>query len=62
MKAALVGADVFIGVSKGNLLTKEDIATMNKDCFIVALANPTPEIDYYEAKKGGALIAATRPF
>lgn len=32
---------------------------MNKDCFIVALANPTPEIDYYEAKKGGALIAAT---
>ena len=59
LKAALVGADVFIGVSKGNLLTKEDIATMNKDCFIVALANPTPEIDYYEAKKGGALIAAT---
>ena len=59
LKEALVGADVFIGVSKGNLLTKADIATMNKDCFIVALANPTPEIDYYEAKQGGALIAAT---
>lgn len=59
LKAALKGADVFIGVSKGNLLTKEDITMMNKDCIIVALANPTPEIDYYEAKKGGALIAAT---
>ena len=56
---AIKGADIFVGVSKGNLLTREDVATMNKDCFIVALANPTPEIDYHEAKAGGALIAAT---
>ena len=55
LKEALVGADVFIGVSKGNLLTKADIAAMNKDCFIVALANPTPEIDYYDV-----LISRTR--
>ena len=59
LKEALRGADVFIGVSQGNLLTQEDVATMNEGCFIVALANPTPEIDYYEAKKGGAFIAAT---
>ena len=59
LKEALRGADVFIGVSQGNLLTQEDVAAMNEGCFIVALANPTPEIDYYEAKKGGAFIAAT---
>ena len=44
---------------KGNLLTKEDIATMNKDCFIVALANPTRKSTTMKRKKGGALIAAT---
>lgn len=59
LKDALRGADVFIGVSSANLLTKEDIATMNKDCFVIALANPVPEIDFYLAKEGGALVAAT---
>lgn len=56
---ALVGADVFIGVSVANLLTAEDIATMNKDSIVFALANPVPEIMPAEAHKGGALIVGT---
>jgi len=41
---ALVGADVFIGVSKGNILTRADIERMNPDPIVFAMANPTPEI------------------
>ena len=41
---ALKGADVFIGVSAPGIVTKEMVATMNKDAIIFALANPTPEI------------------
>ncbi|WMX15390.1 MULTISPECIES: NADP-dependent malic enzyme [unclassified Aureispira] len=59
LKDALVGADVFIGVSMGNLLTKEDVQTMAKDAIIFALANPTPEIMPEEAYKGGAAIVGT---
>jgi malate dehydrogenase (oxaloacetate-decarboxylating)(NADP+) len=46
---ALVGADVFIGLSKGNVLTKEMVQTMAADCIVFAMANPTPEIPYDEA-------------
>ena len=53
------GADVFIGVSIGNLLTKEDIQTMAKDAIVFALANPEPEIMPDEAHAGGALIVGT---
>jgi malate dehydrogenase (oxaloacetate-decarboxylating) len=56
---AIKDADVFIGVSKGNLLTAEDVATMNKDSVILAMANPTPEIMPDEARKGGAAIVGT---
>ncbi|MEL6989749.1 MAG: malic enzyme-like NAD(P)-binding protein, partial [Bacteroidota bacterium] len=59
LKDALVDADVFIGVSIANLLTKEDIQTMDKDAIIFALANPTPEIMPDEAKAGGAKVVAT---
>lgn len=59
LKDALVGADVFIGVSVGNLLTADDIRTMNKDSIIFGLANPTPEIMPEEAKKGGAAVVGT---
>lgn len=59
LKDALVGADVFIGVSMGDLLNKDDIATMAKDSIIFALANPTPEIMPEEAYKGGAAIVGT---
>lgn len=59
LKEALAGADVLIGVSKGNLLTASDIKLMNKQPIIFALANPIPEIMPMEAKKGGAYIVAT---
>jgi malate dehydrogenase (oxaloacetate-decarboxylating)(NADP+) len=48
---ALDGADVFIGLSKGNLLKANDIKKMADKAIIFALANPTPEIDYDEAIK-----------
>jgi malate dehydrogenase (oxaloacetate-decarboxylating) len=59
LKDAIVNADVFIGVSQGNLLTAEDIKTMAKDSIIFALANPVPEIMPEEAYKGGAAIVGT---
>lgn len=55
----LKGADVFIGVSAPNLVTKEMVASMNKDPIIFAMANPVPEISPEEAKKGGAFIVGT---
>ncbi|NBW74007.1 MAG: NAD-dependent malic enzyme, partial [Microbacteriaceae bacterium] len=60
LKDALVGADVFIGVSAGNLLTSEDIAKMNKDSIVFALANPVPEIDPAQAAKTAAVVATGR--
>ncbi|MDO8054183.1 NAD-dependent malic enzyme ['Opuntia sp.' phytoplasma] len=51
--------DVFIGVSKSNLLTSDMVASMNKDAIVFALANPVPEIMPSEAKKGNARIVAT---
>lgn len=59
LKDALKGADVFIGVSKGNLLTASDIKLMNDKAIIFAMANPHPEILPEEAKKGGAFVIAT---
>jgi malate dehydrogenase (oxaloacetate-decarboxylating) len=59
IKEVLKGADVFIGLSKGNLLTSKDIKIMSENSIIFALANPTPEIMPDEAKKGGARIVAT---
>ncbi len=59
LKDAIKGADCFIGVSAPNLLTAEDIKTMNTDPFIFAMANPTPEIMPEEAKKWGARIVGT---
>lgn len=56
---ALAGSDVFIGVSQANLLTADDIRTMNKDAMVFALANPIPEIMPEEAYKGGAAIVGT---
>ncbi len=56
---ALVGADVFIGVSKPGLLTPEMIQTMHEKPFIFAMANPTPEIMPDLAKQAGAYIVGT---
>ncbi len=56
---ALQGADVFIGVSKGNVLTKDMITTMNRDPVVFAMANPIPEIYPDEAREAGAAIVGT---
>lgn len=56
---ALKGADLFVGVSAPNIVTKEMVETMNKDAIIFALANPTPEIMPDEARAGGAKIIGT---
>ncbi|MFA5359621.1 MAG: NADP-dependent malic enzyme [Patescibacteria group bacterium] len=56
---AMVGADVFIGVSKGNLVTSEMIKSMNAKPIIFAMANPTPEIMPDLAKKAGAGLIGT---
>ncbi|MEU4251341.1 NAD-dependent malic enzyme [Amycolatopsis sp. NPDC026612] len=57
---ALEGADVFIGVSAPNLFGAEQVATMNKDAVVFALANPDPEIDPLEAQKHAAVVATGR--
>lgn len=59
LQEVLHNADVFLGVSKGDLLEAKDIETMNNDAIVFAMANPTPEIFPDEAKKGGAKIVAT---
>ena len=57
---AMVGADVFIGVSEANIVTEEMVKNMNKDPIIFAMANPVPEIDPTLAKKAGARVVGTR--
>ncbi len=59
LKDAMKGADVFIGVSQGNVITTEDVMTMSKDPVIFALANPNPEISPEKAYKGGAGVVGT---
>ncbi len=56
---AIKGADVFIGVSVPNVLTKEMVESMAKDPIVFPLANPIPEIDPKLAKQGGAIIVGT---
>lgn len=59
LKEAIVGTDIFIGVSAPGVLTPEMIKTMNADPIVLAMANPTPEIMPDEAKKAGAKIVGT---
>ena len=56
---AMVGADIFIGVSAPNIVTKEMVSSMNKDAIIFAMANPTPEIMPDLAKEAGARVVGT---
>ncbi len=56
---ALVGADVFIGVSAPGTVTTEMVKTMNRDAIVFACANPTPEIFPDDAKAGGAAVVST---
>ena len=60
LKDALEGADVFIGVSKGDLLTADDLRVMNKDAIIFAMANPVPEIMPDEAEKVATIVGTGR--
>lgn len=56
---AVIGADVFIGVSKAGALTPEMARTMNKESIVFALANPIPEIMPEVAKEAGVAVIAT---
>jgi malate dehydrogenase (oxaloacetate-decarboxylating)(NADP+) len=49
LQEAIKNADVFVGLSKGNILTQDMVRSMNKNCIVFALANPTPEIAYEDA-------------
>jgi malate dehydrogenase (oxaloacetate-decarboxylating) len=60
LKDALIGADVFIGVSAPRLLTGADIATMADRAIVFALANPDPEIDPAAAGEHAAVVATGR--
>jgi malate dehydrogenase (oxaloacetate-decarboxylating) len=56
---AFQGADLFVGVSAPNIVTKEMVTSMNKDAILFAMANPTPEIMPDLAKEAGAKVVAT---
>ena len=59
LKDALVGSDIFVGVSAPNIVTAEMISSMNKDAIIFAMANPVPEIMPDIAKAAGAKVVGT---
>ncbi|HZJ83048.1 MAG TPA: malic enzyme-like NAD(P)-binding protein [Clostridia bacterium] len=59
LKDVIVGSDVFIGVSAGNILTQDMIKTMAKDPIVFAMANPVPEIMPDLAKEAGARVVGT---
>jgi malate dehydrogenase (oxaloacetate-decarboxylating) len=59
LEDVIIGADVFIGVSVAGALTKEMVASMNKDSIIFAMANPNPEIMPDIAKEAGARVVGT---
>lgn len=56
---ALKDADIFVGVSAPNIVTKEMVASMNKDAILFAMANPVPEIMPDIAKAAGARVVGT---
>lgn len=56
---AMVGADIFIGVSAPNIVSQDMVRSMNTDPILFALANPVPEILPDEAKAAGARIVGT---
>jgi malate dehydrogenase (oxaloacetate-decarboxylating) len=59
LQDVLEGQDVFIGVSKGNLLSQEDVSSMADEAIVLAMANPIPEIMPDLAKAGGAAVVGT---
>lgn len=59
LKDVIKNADVFIGVSAPNIVSKEMVSSMNDDSIIFAMANPTPEIFPDDAKEAGAKVIGT---
>lgn len=59
LEDAIVGADVFLGVSVANVLTQDMVRTMAKDAIVFAMANPVPEIMPDLAKEAGARVVGT---
>lgn len=59
LKEAMVGADIFIGVSARNLVSKDMVRSMNEKNIVLAMANPEPEISYDDAKEANAYIVGT---
>jgi malate dehydrogenase (oxaloacetate-decarboxylating) len=57
---ALVGADVFVGVSAPDVITARDVSTMADDAIVFALANPRPEIDPVDAAQYAAVVGTGR--
>ena len=60
LKEALGGADIFIGVSAGNILSPQDLKKMKKNNIVFAMANPTPEVDPAKAFKTCKIFATGR--
>ncbi len=59
LSEVIAGADVFIGVSKGNVLSAQDVGSMGPQPIVFAMANPTPEIMPDVAMKAGAAVVGT---
>ncbi|WP_350342741.1 malic enzyme-like NAD(P)-binding protein [Proteinivorax tanatarense] len=59
LEEAMVDADLFIGLSAGNVVSEKMVFKMAKDPIVFAMANPTPEIDPALAKKAGARVIGT---
>ncbi len=59
LEDAMIGSDVFVGVSVANCVNQEMVRSMNKDPFIFAMSNPIPEIMPEEAKAAGAFVVGT---
>ena len=59
LKEAINQADIFIGVSAPNVLTKELVQTMNEKAIVFAMANPIPEIFPEDALEAGAAVVGT---
>lgn len=60
LKESLVGADIFIGLSGGNLLEAKDLAVMTPESIVFALANPIPEVNPWEALDYAHIVATGR--
>ncbi|QXQ10296.1 NAD-dependent malic enzyme [Paeniglutamicibacter sp. Y32M11] len=60
LKEAMIGSDVFIGVSAPNILHEADIEAMNKNAIVFAMANPDPEVDPIAAGRHATVVATGR--